>query len=92
MRAAPAGFVGLGIFKNMAEKPSMHLFYRKVIDLLEVLDIANFIIVEREAIKAISIRINVHGAIVCTTEIKSPIFPIIDIWHRLVSMVKKPFH
>ena len=70
----------------------MHLFYGKVINLLEVLDITNFIIVKWEAIEAIPICIDVHWTIVCTPEIKSPIFPIMDIRTRLVPMVKESFH
>ena len=48
----------------------MHFFYGEIVDLLEICYIAQFKIMERETIEAVSLRVNVHRAVVSAPKIK----------------------
>ena len=92
MRTALAGFLGFGVFKNVGEEPGMHLSHRELVDLLEVLDIPQLEIVEREAIETVPFRVDIHRAVVGTAEINVPDHPLLDTRNRLAAMIKKPLH
>lgn len=91
MRAAFTGLVGL-FFKDMAEKPGMHLGDGKLVDLFEVFDICQFFVVKRETVKTIPLGVDVHGAVVCTSKIKILVVPFGNVGNRLAPMVEKPLY
>ena len=92
MGAALAGFLGLSIFKDVTEKPGMHLGNRKLVDLLEILDITKFFIVKRETVETIPLRVNVHRAVIRASKINIFVFPFCDTGNRLTPMVDKSLY
>jgi len=69
MGTAFAGFFRLRVLKHMAKKFGVHFLHSDIIDLLVVLDIPQFKPMKRETIETIAFGIDVHRAVIGTTEV-----------------------
>ena len=69
MRTTFAGFFRLSVLKHMAEELGVHFLYSNIVDFLEVLDIPQFEAVKRETIETIAFGVDIHRAVIGTTEI-----------------------
>ena len=90
MRTGFAGFLGLGVFKNVVEEFGVHPLHSEIVDLLVILDIPHLKIVEGKTIEAIPFRVNVHRAVVGATEINTIGLPLANVRNRLASVIDKP--
>ena len=91
MRATFAGLVGF-FLKHMAEKPGMHFGDGKLVDLLEIFDIAQFLIVKRKTVETVAFGVDVHRAVIGASKINILVFPFRDAGNGLTAMVEKSFY
>ena len=89
MRAGFAGFLDLGVFKNVVEEFGVHFLDGEIVDLFVLFDIPHLEIVERKTIEAVAFGVDVHRAVIGAPEINPIGLPFANVGHGLAPMIDK---
>ena len=92
MRTGFAGFLDLGVFKNVVEEFGVHFLDGEIVDLFVVFNVPHFKIMERKTVETISLGVDVHRAVVGATEINSVVLPLANVGHGLAPVIDKPLN